>query len=205
MMTVMSDDSGSGWVEFYAWTAGREPRPMLLQACERLGPGAGRTAVDLGCGEGTDALALLARGWSVVAIDSEQAGLDLFTARVPAGNAGQVRAVCASYADVDLPRAHLVHAGFSLPFCAPDRFGDLWARIRRALLPGGIFAGQLFGPHDSWAGSPGMVFHDRSDVDTLLAGLEILELRETDEDGQARSGPKHWHLFDIVAREPATP
>jgi SAM-dependent methyltransferase len=195
----------SGWAEFYAWTAGREPRPMLLQACERLGPGAGRTAVDLGCGEGTDALALLARGWSVLAIDSERAGLDLLTARVPAARAGQLRVVCASYTDADLPHAHLVHAGFSLPFCAPDQFADLWARIRRALRPGGIFAGQLFGPHDSWAGSPGMVFHDRSDVDDLLAGLEILELRETDEDGQARSGPKHWHLFDIVAREPATP
>jgi SAM-dependent methyltransferase len=201
----MTDGTGSGWAEFYAWSAGREPRPMLLRACERLGPGAGRTAVDLGCGEGTDALTLLARGWSVVAIDSERAGLDLLTARVPPGSARQVRVVCASYADADLPRAHLVHAGFSLPFCAPDQFGDLWARIRRALLPGGILAGQLFGPHDSWAGSPGMVFHDRSEVENLLDGLEILELRETDENGQASSGPKHWHLFDIVAREPATP
>jgi len=201
----MTDDTGSGWAAFYAWSAGREPRPMLLRACQRLGPGARRTAVDLGCGEGTDALTLLARGWSVVAIDSEQVGLDLLTARVPPASAGQIRVVRASYADADLPQAHLVHAGFSLPFCAPDQFADLWARVRRALLPGGIFAGQLFGPHDSWAGSPGMIFHDRSDVDTLLAGLEILELRETDEDGQARSGPKHWHLFDIVAREPATP
>jgi SAM-dependent methyltransferase len=201
----MTDDGGSGWAEFYAWSSGRKPRPMLLQASERLGPGAGRTAVDLGCGEGTDTLTLLARGWSVVAIDSEQAGLDLLTARVPAGSARQVRVVCASYADADLPRAHLVHAGFSLPFCAPNQFPDLWARIRRALLPGGIFAGQLFGPHDSWAGSPGMVFHGRSEVETLLAGLEILELRETDEDGEASSGPKHWHLFDIMAREPATP
>lgn len=111
---VMTDDSGSGWAEFYAWSAGREPRPMLLRACEQLGPGAGRTAVDLGCGDGTDALTLLARGWSVVAIDSEQAGLDLLTARIPAASAGQIRVVRASNADADLPGAHLVHAGFSL-------------------------------------------------------------------------------------------
>jgi SAM-dependent methyltransferase len=148
---------------------------------------------------------LLGRGWSVVAIDSEQAGLDLLTARIPAASARQIRVVRASYTDADLPGAHLVHAGFSLPFCAPDRFADLWVRIRQALRPGGIFAGQLFGPHDSWAGNPGMVFHDRSEVETLLDGLDVLELRETDEDGQARSGPKHWHLFDIVARKPATP
>jgi SAM-dependent methyltransferase len=173
---------------------------MLLQACERLGPGAGRTAVDLGCGDGTDALALLARGWSVVAMDREQAGLDLLTARVPPGSTGQIRVVCTSYAEADLPRAHLIHAGFSLPFCAPGEFPDLWARIRQALLPGGICAGQLFGTHDSRAGNPGMVFHDRSEVEDLLDGLKILELHETDQDGEASSGPKHWHLYDIVAR-----
>ena len=48
---------------------------MLLAACDRLGAGDGRLAVDLGCGEGTDALALLDRGWSVLAVDIEPAGL----------------------------------------------------------------------------------------------------------------------------------
>ena len=60
---------------------------MLLAACQRLGAGAGRTAVDLGCGGGTDALALLERGWSVLAIDIEQAGLALLRARIPAASA----------------------------------------------------------------------------------------------------------------------
>jgi SAM-dependent methyltransferase len=175
---------------------------MLLAACSRLGAGEGRLAVDLGCGEGTDTLALLERGWSVLAIDVEPAGLASLQARVPAACAGRIRVVCASFADADLPPAHLIHAGFSLPFCAPRQFPAVWAQIRRALVPGAIFAGQLFGVRDSWAGDPGMTFQTRAEVTSLLDGLEILDVDETESDGEAYSGPKHWHTFDVLAREP---
>lgn len=112
--------------------------------------------------------------------------------------------MCASFAQVDLPRAHLIHAGFSLPFCSPPEFPALWMRIRRALAPGGVFAGQLFGTRDSWAGDPKMTFHTRQDVQAVLADLQILRLSETERDGQAFSGPKHWHTFDILARNLAS-
>ena len=36
----------------------------------------------------------------------------------------------------------------------------------------------------------------------LLDGLDILRLEETEQDGHAFSGPKHWHTFDILARKP---
>ena len=101
------------------------------------------------------------------------------------------------------PHAHLIHAGFSLPFCPPSRFPALWEQIRLALVPGAIFAGQLFGTRDSWAADPGMTFQDRSEVTRLLDGLEILELHGTERDGEAYSGPKHWHAYDILARQPA--
>jgi tellurite methyltransferase len=161
-------------------------------------------AIDLGCGEGTDALELLARGWSVLAMDAEPAGLALLQARIPAAAAGRIRVLCASFAEADLPRAHLIHAGFSLPFCPPRNFPAMWARIRRALAPGGVFAGQLFGTRDSWSDDPDLTFHTRHQVEVLLAGLDILRLEETERDGHAFSGPKHWHTFDILARKPAS-
>ena len=137
---------------------------MLLAACQRLGAGAGRMAIDLGCGDGTDTLALLDRGWSVLAVDIEPAGLALPRARIPPASAGRIRLLCASFADAVLPPAHLIHAGFSLPFCPSSRFPALWEQIRRALVPGAIFAGQLFGTRDSWAADPGMTFQDRSEI-----------------------------------------
>jgi SAM-dependent methyltransferase len=196
-------DTGADWAGYYAWSSGRDPRPMLLAACQRLGAGAGRMAVDLGCGDGTDALALVDRGWSVLAVDNELAGLALLRARIQAACEERLHIVCASFADVVLPSAHLIHAGFSLPFCSPRQFPAVWQGIRRALVPGGIFAGQLFGTHDSWAGDPGMTFQDRPEVNRLLDGLELLELQETERDGEAYSGPKHWHTYDVLAREPS--
>lgn len=193
---------GTGWAGYYAWSAGRGPRPLLLAACEELGVGQGRLAIDLGCGEGTDTLELLARGWLVVAVDTEPAGLELLRARIPAPAAGRVRILRASFAEADLPSAHLIHAGFSLPFCSPQEFPTLWARIRRALAPGGVFVGQLFGTHDTWAEDPDMTFHARDQVEVLLDGLDILRLEESERDGHAFSGPKRWHTFDILARKP---
>lgn len=157
-------NADADWTGYYAWSSGRQPRPLLLAACEQLGDGAGRMAVDLGCGDGTDALALLERGWSVQAVEVHQAGLAILRARVPDACAERIRLVCGSFADIALPSAHLIHAGFSLPFCSPSQFPGVWEKIRRALAPGGIFAGQLFGTHDSWASNLGMTFQDRSTV-----------------------------------------
>jgi SAM-dependent methyltransferase len=198
----VADGGGADWAGYYAWSAGREPRPLLLAAEQELGAGQDRLAIDLGCGEGTDALELLARGWLVLAVDAEPAGLALLRARIPPAAAGRIRVLCASFADADLPSAHLIHAGFSLPFCPPGEFPDLWARIRRALAPGGVFAGQLFGIRDTWADDPDMTFCDRDQVEALLDGLDIFRLEETEQDGHAFSGPKHWHTFDIIARQP---
>lgn len=49
-----------------------------------------------------------------------------------------------------------------------------------------------------------MTFHARREVDELLDGLQILRLYETERDGEAFSGPKHWHTFDILARKPTS-
>jgi hypothetical protein len=48
-----------------------------------------------------------------------------------------------------------------------------------------------------------MTFHNRAEVISLLNGLEMLELHERERDGEAHSGPKHWHTYDILARDPA--
>jgi SAM-dependent methyltransferase len=196
----VAEDDGPDWAGYYAWSADRKPRPLLLAACQELGAGNGRMAIDLGCGEGTEALELLARGWQVTAIDTQEAGLTALRGRIPAQATDRIRVLCASFTQADLPPAHLIHAGFSLPFCPPLKFPALWERIRRALAPGGVFAGQLFGIRDSWAAELGMTFHARREVETLLDSLQILLLRETEHDGHAFSGPKHWHIFDILAR-----
>jgi len=59
------------WGAYQRFTEGREPRPLFARAADLLGPGGGRTAIDIGFGDGTESWALLADGWSVFAVDSE--------------------------------------------------------------------------------------------------------------------------------------
>jgi len=112
--------------------------------------------------------------------------------------------VVASFDAVPLPQADLVHARFSLPFCAPGRFPALWEAIRAAVAPGGRFAGQLFGERDSWRNSPDMTFLHRDEARALIDGWHVETFDEIDEDGAAVTGPKHGHLWHVVARRPST-
>jgi hypothetical protein len=39
-------------------------------------------------------------------------------------------------------------------------------------------------------------------VRALLKGFEIVQLREQDEHGPSYVGPKHWHVFHVIATKP---
>lgn len=157
-------------------------------------------AVDLGCGPGDDVLALLERGWTVSAVDKEQGALDLLRASIPAEASGRVSITCAEFSDAVLPPAHLVYAGFALPFCPPSRFASVWESIKATLLPGGVLAAHIFGPNDDWAGLREMTFHNPDQIRELLGDTEILYLREKEWHGGSASGPKHWHVTAFVAK-----
>jgi tellurite methyltransferase len=178
----------SRWEGYHARTVGRGPRPLLLRACELLGPGEGRTAVDLGCGAGVDALALAHRGWVVTAVDRDPVALGVLRGQMP-GNG--LKIVCASFAEAVLPEAHLVHAGYSLPFCAPADFPGVWAAVLDALVPGGVFAGQFLGPHDGWAGSDGMTFHDATPPPRTVRARSAAWCRSASVTVSARSSTRH--------------
>ena len=202
MMAAMASERDSDWKEYYERTAGRPPRRTLLLALERFGPGGGRSAVDLGCGDGRDAVEMLRRGWRVLAIDAEPAALERLAQRpdLPPGAALETR--CQRFEDADWPAVDLVNASFSLPLCPPARFPGVWARICRSLKPGGRFSGQLFGERDEWRGESDITFHSRAAIDRLLAGFTVELLEEEESAGPTPYGkPKHWHLFHIVARK----
>ncbi len=194
---------GTRWEDYFAHHDSRLPRPFAVEAFDGIEPGG--LAIDLGCGQGTETVELLRRGWSVLAIDAEPAAVALVSRLVePSG--GRLTVRLASFADLtELPPARLVHAGFSLPFCPPEKFDMLWSAITDSLLPGGLFAGQLFGDRDTWAGSEAdaMTFHSRAQLDHRFAGWELLRVDEQDEDGNSLAGPKHWHVFHVIARRPA--
>jgi hypothetical protein len=63
------------------------------------------------------------------------------------------------------------------------------------------FGRQLFGLHDSWAGS-GIVVQRPAKLEALLAPFEVERLHELDQDGTTPFGErKHWNVYHVVARK----
>jgi SAM-dependent methyltransferase len=192
------------WEAYYKSLEGREPRPLFMEALAKFGnqSGHGLQAVDLGCGDGTETVALLEAGWSVLAIDSEPAAITYVQSKVPVDLQPQLQTRTESFESLELPKADMVYAGFSLPFCDPEYFDQMWANVTDHIRPGGRFVGQFFGTRDSWADERDMTFHSSQQVESMLAAnFEVEAFEEIDEDGNAFSGPKHWHIFDIIARK----
>jgi len=193
------------WEVYYSAIAGRSLRELFVDATSFLPtmvPG-DRTlvAVDLGCGDGTETLELLRRGWTVLAVDGSPEGIARLRESVPPTDRGRLSTRVAPFSEVALPISDLVYAGLSLPFCDPGEFDEVWRQITSAIRPDGLFVGHFFGPHDTWSGTSDMTFHPRAEVEALLADFEIERLREQDDDGEAVSGPKHWHVFHVIARK----
>jgi SAM-dependent methyltransferase len=196
---------GSGdWFEYYESQVDREPRELLLRALAAFElEGRVGTAIDVGCGNGADTAELLARGWEVFAFDAEPEAIRRVRERILAEDVARLRLERAAMEEVELPDADLVFASFSIPFCRPQAFSGVWGRLRGALRPGGRFAGQLFGDRDTWASErPEMTFHDEASARARFDGLELEVFEEEEEDGEACSGTKHWHVFHVIARRP---
>ncbi|GAB3410514.1 hypothetical protein GCM10027569_26060 [Flindersiella endophytica] len=141
---------------------------------------------------------MLDHGWRILAVDSDPA-MPAHLGRLVEDD-GRLETRVASFTETELPAADLVHAGYALPFLAPGDFRLVWQRIRQALRPDGWLAVDLFGDRDGWAGRAGMTFLTRPDAEALLDGLEIVSFDEEDANRPSFIGPKHWHVFHVIAR-----
>ncbi|MEO6201517.1 MAG: class I SAM-dependent methyltransferase [Cryobacterium sp.] len=191
------------WTGYYNAQTGRRVRSVLLETLELRGDLPPGTAIDIGCGEGTETRYLLANGWRVLAIDADPAAEERVRSGLAREELERLTFRRARFEEIDqLPAADLVYAGFALPFCDPAAFPAMWTGIRSSLRPSAWLAGELFGPHDSWFGRTDMNFHDRAQVRSLLSGLTVHGLVEDDRMGGSAFGPRHWHVFHIIAATP---
>lgn len=203
----MEGAAAPDWADYYAAQAGRPCRPLLaavLGSWQRAGTAPG-FAIDLGCGDGADTFELLRQGWAVLAIDRQPAAIALVERNVPGPCRPRLQTQVADFTALPLPAAALIYCGWSLPHCPAARFTGTWHAIRAALHPGGRIAAHLLGHRDDWAPDPASSAVDRDTLDTLLAGLDVEHLEETEEDRDSFDGPKHWHYYEIIARQPAEP
>ena len=196
------------WSAYYNLTKDNPPSKTAAVAAELFGDKCGQV-LDLGCGAGVDALYFLSKGWKVLAVDANTEYLDAVREEMPIELQQKLDICQMTFEQLHIEKVvDCIIANFSLPFCNPRYFDDMWREIVQGTKPGGIFSGVFFGNRDDWAKSmqEERTFHTSMEVEALLADFEIINMQEEEWEGtccgeNGQPLPKHWHIFRVVARK----
>jgi thioredoxin reductase/SAM-dependent methyltransferase len=184
--------STQAWEERYrsrpsVWSG--QPNRQLVDEAAGLVPG---RALDVGCGEGADAVWLAERGWRVTAVDLSATALERAAAHAAAAGAevaarvtwveADLRAEPPEAASYDLVTAHFMH----LPGAAR---AELFARLAAAVTPGGTLL---------------IVGHHPADLRTSAHRMHFPELMYTADDVAAGLDPADWDVVAADARPRST-
>lgn len=193
------NDNTAIWRDYYAKALARAHAPRTAFAAGLNQTGL-RSAIDCGCGTGSDIAYLAQLGYQVHGFDINPDAISICQKRFACEPRVALTAI--SFEAFDYPVCALVIANASLYFAAPSRFQATWQAINTSLVPGGVFAGDFMGVNDSWASgyrSPTTAL-SREQVQALFSDYEIVQLDERDEQGKTLIGKiKHWHSFSVVA------
>ncbi|PVZ12941.1 SAM-dependent methyltransferase [Actinomycetospora cinnamomea] len=136
-MTTHEQSTAAFWDERYGATErvwSGEPNAVLVQEVADLAPGA---ALDVGSGEGGDAVWLAHRGWRVTAIDVSRVGLERVAARAQAeGVADRVTTVPVDLFAEAVPGEHDLVTMHFMQLPGADR-PRLYRAVAGAVAPGG--------------------------------------------------------------------
>jgi thioredoxin reductase/2-polyprenyl-3-methyl-5-hydroxy-6-metoxy-1,4-benzoquinol methylase len=175
----------NAWEERYrgknAIWSGR-PNPVLVTEVSTTTAG---RALDVGCGEGADAVWLARRGWEVTAVDISTVALE--RAAGHAAEAGVAEKITFRHADLqkdpagdgyDLVSAHFMH----LP---PEPRRELYTRLAAAVAPGGTLL---------------VVGHHPSDLATFVGRMHFPDMLFTAEEIAALLPADGWKVVTAEAR-----
>jgi SAM-dependent methyltransferase len=173
------------WNARYSTAADRmwsgNPNPVLVDETAALSPG---SALEVGCGEGADALWLASRGWKVTGVDISSVALERAAAQ------GELQGLQVDWQQVDLlgdplpsgpydlVAAHFMH----LPSAMRRR---LYAQLADAVAAGGTLL---------------LVGHHPSDVHTSAARPDLPDMFFTAEELAADLDPAGWTVLVTDAR-----
>ena len=160
------------------------PNPQLVAEVTGLPPG---RALDVGSGEGADAVWLAERGWQVTAVDISTTALERAAAHAEAAGAGRrPHRVDARGPARQAARRGRVRPGVvavHAPAGEPRR--ELFARLAAAVAPGGTLL---------------IVGHHPSDLRTTARRMHMPDMMFTAEEVAASLDPTKWEVLAAEAR-----
>lgn len=187
------------WREYYDKALGRKHNPRT-EFSVTLNVSEIRSAIDCGCGTGSDIAYLCEQGYQVNGFDINEDSVAICRQRFEGNPLVEISQ--ASFEDYDYPLCGIVLANSSLYFADPVLFPKTWARIASRLAKGGVFAGDFMGTNDSWASGYRSSTNPLTEREVLglFDGFDVISFHERDEQGMTTLGrSKHWHTFSVVA------
>ncbi len=126
----------------YYWT--RRPSDSSLAVLEHLPPVRPLRLLDLGCGEGRNAVFFARNGYRVIAVDILGEGIEK-TKRLAAESGVELEAIVADMHDFRLSDpVDVVFSTGELHSCRPETRGELMAHYREFTNPGGLHGHSVF-------------------------------------------------------------
>ena len=159
-------------------------------------------AIDIGCGAGNDTVYLIKNGWNVTAIDKEDVK-DRISKRLSSEEMKRFEFQQQNLEDIQLKKADLIVANYSLSFCYKHGFDEMWKTIRKSICRDGYFVGNFFGINDSWNKvESNMTFFTKEQVLDLFDEFDIIKFNEVEKEGLTGLGNmKYWHIFNVIAKK----
>ena len=197
-----ADQASAEWDERYAsaeqvWSG--RPNASLIAEVAELRPG---RALDVGCGEGADAVWLAQRGWEVTALDVSKVALE--RAARHARDAGvPVHWVHSGFLDALLPPGAFDLVSAQYPALRRTPGNDAERALLRAVAPGGV----LLVVHHADLDVEHAEAH-RFDPDDYVAPADVAALLSTDwrvevdeqRPREVSAGAGSHHIRDVVLR-----
>ncbi|MEW1748413.1 class I SAM-dependent methyltransferase [Streptomyces angustmyceticus] len=168
------------------------PNAPLIRETAGLAPG---TALDLGCGEGADAVWLAEHGWHVTAVDISRVALDRAARHAQETAADAAHRIDWQWCDLassfpagsfDLVSAHFLHSPGDMPR------DEILRKAAAAVAPGGVLLVVGHAAAPSWDPGPHPDLHFPT-PDEVLAALGLpdgeWEVLRNEEHQRAMTGP----------------
>ena len=183
------------WTNYQNETYGDDVCKLLIEFLDNYKVD---NAIDLGCGSGNETVYMIKNGIKVLAID-RQLNQDFILNRLSDNEKKMISFKESSFEDVELPKTKLLTSFFSIPFCNPNNFDELWTKIYNSIEDNGYFVGQLFGDRDAWNVVESINTFSINKVKEYLKNYNIIKLEEIEY--VRESDNKKWHFYDIIAQK----
>lgn len=170
-----------------------EPTALLVDAVKARSPG---RALDVGMGQGRNAVFLALRGWKVTGIDLSEEGLASARAQAARGGVGleAVRADASAF-DYGTAQWDLIVITYGPGFVGDAPFAE---RLMRGLAPGGLLVVESFAS-DRTARGRKPVDLDPAELLRIYGALRIVRFEDTD--GTSEWDPQVTRLVRLVAQK----